>query len=525
MLGGSSAINLLAMVYPSRASIDTWARLGNRDWDWEHLLPYYWKFISYNKPSEQTAKDLGTDYFDESLQGRSGPIQGTFAEFHGPLSHAWLETFEALNLKVGEDQGAGNYLGGLSIQSAVDSKTMERSHAGSAYYEPIANRSNLHVFTETVVEKILLNTTDGGRTRATGVQISRNNKKETKLASREVLLCAGVFQSPQLLELSGIGSSQLLKSRGIDIAIDNPDVGENLQDHPVTGVSLEVADGVQTIDMIRDPEIMGKMMEAYATAKTGPLSAPTHSVAYLPVVQFISNDGRNELQQILKDSLASNIESHNQALPSEASQYASLRSMLEDPKQASGFIMTVPSQLHFEAETHQEIFAITEPGNYFCLMAALTNPFSRGNVHIASALPGDLPLVDPRYLTHPLDLELLARHLRYCLTITSTKPFADYFKPGGARLPQGLDASTTIDAAKEHCRRNLISNNHPCGTCSMLPLEAGGVVNDRLRVYGVEGLRVVDASIFPMIPAGNIQTTVYAVAERAADLIKQDQRS
>ena len=521
MLGGSSAINLLALVYPSKASIDTWAKLGNTGWDWEHLVPYYRKFLSFNVPSEQTAKNLGTDGIYNSLQGAAGPIQGTFAEFHGPLSHAWIKTFEALNLKVSEDLLSGSCLGGLSTQSSIDSKTLERSHAGSAYYEPIKNRSNLRLLTEATVEKIILRASEDGRVRATGVQVVRDGMTETYSASKEVLVCAGAFHSPQLLEFSGIGSPGLLRSKGLDVIVQNSNVGENLQDHPGTGICFEVADGVPTIDMIRDPQVIEMAMEAYTTAKTGPLSAPSHSGAYLPITEFQSAEGRNELQRILKNSLSDDSKSHDQAVPSEASQHVSLRSMLEDPKQASGLVVMVPSQFHFEKDSHQGIFGITDPHNYICLFTALTNPFSRGTVHIASASPGDLPLVDPRYLTHPMDIELLARHLRFSLTIASTKPLADYLKPDGARLPQRLDVST-LDAAKEHCRRNLITNNHPCGTCSMLPREKGGVVDDRLRVYGVDGLRVVDASIFPMIPAGNIQTTVYAVAERAADLIKQD---
>ena len=154
-------------------------------------------------------------------------------------------------------------------------------------------------------------------------------------------------------------------------------------------------------------------------------------------------------------------------------------------------------------------------------LISLAHPFSRGTVHVSSSSPRDPPVIDPRYLSHPLDVEILARHVRYIPTIASTQPLASYVKLNGHRLPRNSNIDT-LDAVKNHCRRNFITNNHPCGTCAMMPWNMGGVVDERLKVYGVKALRVVDASIFPMIPRGNIQSSVYAVAERAADLIKED---
>ena len=154
----------------------------------------------------------------------------------------------------------------------------------------------------------------------------------------------------------------------------------------------------------------------------------------------------------------------------------------------------------------------------------LSHPLSRGHTHISSPSVSSKPTIDPRYLSHPLDLEIFAQHLRFLETLVVTEPLASLLKPGGRRNPAfaviGRDGD--LETAKSFLRQATLSNWHPMGTCAMMPREKGGVVNERLIVYGTANLRVVDASIFPVTTRGNPQTTVYAVAERAADLIKED---
>ena len=517
VLGGSSAINVLALIYPSKSSIDAWSRLGNQGWDFDSLAPYYRKFHTFNRPSKQTAEALATDYIDEGVSGTSGPIQSSFPEFHGPLGKAWPETFKNLHFAMTTDPLSGQSTGGFSYLSSVDPKSWERSHAGSAYYAPVADRPNLHLLTDAYVEKVMIDQSESAVV-ATGVQFTYNGRSEVRKARNEVLLCAGVFQSPQILELSGIGSPKLLQSHGIDVKVENPHVGENMQDHPMSGMCFEVVEGLPTIDMIRDPSVIQGAIEAYQSARAGPLTSAFHSIASLPVVEFLSGKGKEELTQLLDTHIP--IHSSSQT-DSQKAQHTILRSILESPSHGSVVIGMGASQLHFPASLQKDIYAITDPANYACFLVSLAHPFSRGSVHINSASPSAKPTIDPRYLSHPLDLEIFARHVRYIPTIAATEPLASLLKEGGKRLPEGMDIST-LDAARDHVRRNLITNNHPCGTCAMLPREAHGVVDDRLKVYGVKRLRVVDASIFPMIPRGNIQSSVYAVAEKAADLIKED---
>lgn len=491
--------------------------MGNQGWDFEALAPYYRKFHTFNRPSKETEKALATDYIDKELSGKAGPIQASFPEFHGPLGKAWPETFKNLDFAMTTDPLSGQSSGGFSYLSSVDPKTWERSYAGSAYYAPVADRPNLHLLTDSLVEKIVLDKS-GSDVVATGVKFTRDGKSEVRKARKEVLLCAGVFQSPQLLELSGIGSPKLLQTHKIDTVVENRNVGENLQDHPMSGMSFEVVDGLPTIDMIRDPAVIQGAIEAYQSARAGPLTSGFHSVASLPVVEFLSEKGKAELTQLL------DAHTHTPMLSQYASlstQHAILRSILESPSDGSVIIGMGASQLHFHASLQKDIYAITDPANYISFLVALAHPYSRGTVHIASPSASDPPTIDPRYLSHPLDLEILTRQVRYVPTIAATQPLASLIKEGGEFLPKGMDIST-LYAAKEHVKRNLITNNHPCGTCAMLPREGGGVVDERLKVHGVKKLRIIDASIFPMIPRGNIQSSVYAVAEKAADLIKED---
>ena len=488
--------------------------MGNKGWDFDTLSPYYRKFHTFNPPSKETEGDLATGYINEEFAATSGPIQASFPEVHGPLGKAWPETFKNLGFAMTTDPLSGQSTGGFSYLSSV-TKTRERSHAGAAYYAPVADRPNLHLLTESLVEKIILEKSGSGVV-ATGVQFLRNGRSEVRKATSEVLLCAGAFQSPQILELSGIGPPKLLQSYGIDIVVENPNVGENLQDHALSGMCFEVIDGLPTRDMTRDPAVIQGAMEVYHSSRAGPLASSTHSIASLPVVEFLSEKGKSELTQLLDTYTQSPSPSQP---ASQSTQPAILRSILESPSDGSVIIGMGGSQLHFHASLQKDIYAITDPKNYISFLVALAHPYSRGTVHIGSASPSTPPTIDPRYLSHPLDVEILARHIRYVPNIAKTEPLASLVKEGGKRLPEEMDIGT-LSAAKEHVKRNLITNNHPCGTCAMLPMEKGGVVDERLKVYGVENLRVVDASVFPMIPRGNIQSSVYAVAERAADLIK-----
>ena len=174
-----------------------------------------------------------------------------------------------------------------------------------------------------------------------------------------------------------------------------------------------------------------------------------------------------------------------------------------------------------EAFNTSALFGTTEPSNYFTFFSVLEHPFSRGSVHITSSNPLDYPAIDPNYLSHPLDTYVVGQGLLHIQQVAQTAPLSTHLKDGGTVYQPGfykLDQSNVEDFVK----KGFASEYHPMGTCSMLPRHEGGVVDEKLKVYGTENVRVVDASIFPLAVRGNLQTLVYAVAERAAEFVKMD---
>jgi choline dehydrogenase-like flavoprotein len=268
---------------------------------------------------------------------------------------------------------------------------------------------------------------------------------------------------------------------------------------------------------MRDPNIVQAVLQQYMTSKTGPLVGIPVSVTMLPLVDSNGRVSHDEIAELIKQYLK------DEELPIwQQKQYKLLGKQILGPKEAAGYAMMLPLQLNISSGRTEmkDLLAPTNPKNYITIMAVNNHPFSRGVCHIRSADPKDKPMLDPRYLSHPLDLEILARQTQYIETIVQTEPFASLLKPSG-RLPEHNKAET-LDAAKEIVKERLLSTFHPVGTCAMMPKEIGGVVDSRLKVYGVQNLRVVDASVFPLETLGNIQATVYAVAEKAADLMKED---
>ncbi|KAK1984481.1 hypothetical protein LZ30DRAFT_586110 [Colletotrichum cereale] len=515
MLGGSSALNFMMVVYPSKGILDTWGALGNDGWNFDALAPYFRKFGT-DHPPPQSAKDaVGLGYQDEKFSGK-GPVQVSYGEGYNSTNTAWMRTFNELGFGMTGDPRSGKAFGAFQNPCSIDPETKTRSFSASAYYTPeVAKRPNLVVLTETVVKKIIFDNS-GGDVSATGVQIVTKDGQEKTVSARvEVVLSAGTFHTPQLLELSGIGGRELLESHGIPVVIDNPNVGENVQDHPLVCQSFEVDDGVPSGDVLRDGNVLNAVVGQYQATRGGPLGQSTLSSAYLPVA-----DNNGLLSRDAKKSLFDAHKAH-----SGTASGTLIRSLIESSDEPSSQYLLFPSQITINdhpANMAEYIFP-TRPENYITVMTILNHPFSRGTVHITSPDVAVLPAWDPKYNSNPLDLELLARNVQFVERIVGTEPFSSLLKPGGQRLPdlKGDD----LEDAKEIVRQRQISVFHVAGSCAMLPRGQGGVVDERLHVYGVKSLRVVDASIFPVEPLGNIQSTVYAVAERAADMIKEDRRA
>lgn len=434
-----------------------------------------------------------------------------------------MKTFEALGYKMPSDPITGEHSGVFQNPLSVDNGV--RAYSASAYYnDSVSKRPNLRLLTNTLVEKIVLEKfkDDQGQRTATGVQYTNASGTKTIHARKEVIVACGAVKSPQLLELSGIGDKQLLSRHGIEAVVNNPNVGENLQDHLLASISFEIADEQISGDVMRDPKLVEAVLKQYQETRKGPLSGTPLSFAYTPLVGQNGTIPRPEVEELLRESLDK--VSYNSPTPSLPQQYNILRRQLLNPSESTIEFMYIPLQLNGNPDggvtDMTKLFGKAHDGNYITLVTMLMHPFSRGQIHITSADARAQPLVDPRYLEHPLDMEMLARAIRFVKTIAKTEPLAGMLKPGGRQVPSVADGGDELEEAKRIVRERMFTAFHPSGTCAMLPREQGGVVDSQLRVYGTKNVRVVDASIFPIEPLGHVQSTVYAVAEKAADLIK-----
>jgi len=509
MLGGSSALNYMMLLYPSRGIIDAWQALGNDGWGFDSLAPYYRKFTTVHAPPQAARDVVGLTYRDESIESGDGPIQVSYSEGYGVTNGAWLKSFSELGLEASTDPRHGNAVGAFQNPATIDPATKTRSYAATGYYNAnVAARPNLVVMTDSLVSRILFNTTQTEPV-ATGVEIVDNDGKKTEVfVSSEVILAAGALQSPQILELSGIGGSELLQKHGILVLVDNPNVGENMHDHPIVCQSFEVNDGVPSADRLRDPQVLQALMQMYQTNAAGPLGQSNLTGAFTPLV-----DSSGVLSPAATESLFS---AHASSSPGNDLVLSLLKSSSTPALQ----FLLFPTQVNIPQDSSPPP---SQPENFITVMTALSHPFSRGSVHITSGDVSVLPAWDPQYNSHPLDLDILAHGVQFVERIISPSlPFGQLLKPNGKRLPPLTPSPEPddLETAREIVRQQQISMFHVSGSCAMLPREKGGVVDSRLRVYGTKGLRVVDASVFPLEPSGNIQSTVYAVAERAADLIR-----
>lgn len=270
--------------------------------------------------------------------------------------------------------------------------------------------------------------------------------------------------------------------------------------------SYEVIPGITTLDNFTDPDYFNAAYEQYIANATGPLATNGASSGLLSCPQIGCGD-------LIPPGNFSNISPGLKAQYTLLSKYFHSEAVTQE--------LTVPGGMSPQyANDTTKLFTTPLPGNFLTLLGVLEHPYSRGSIHINAADVRVYPNIDPRYLSHPFDLKVLSRIAFHLQKIAKTAPLSDFLKGNGTVFQPGyyeLNESNVEDWVK----KNLQSEYHPAGTCAMLPRDKGGVVDEQFRVYGVDGLRVVDASVFLMMPRGNLQTLVYAVAERAADFVKR----
>jgi|TARA_B110000305_G_scaffold166260_1_gene183844 choline dehydrogenase len=450
LLGGSSSINGLVFVRGQKLDYDTWAQMGNTGWSYDDVLPFFKKMENYQgKKSE--------------LRGDNGPLKVSEVSDRNPIYNALFESSESLGIPFNEDYNGDEQEGIGYTQTTIFNG--ERMSAEVAYLKPIKSRTNLTISSNSLVTKLLFD----GKT-CIGVEVKNKNKIFSYNASKEVILCGGAINSPQILELSGVGNPEILEENNITPIHKLMGVGENLRDHLAPRIVYKVIKpGVAYNDKARGFNLL-KQIANYIFKKDGFLTLPS-----APVVGFFKT--RQEL-----------------ASPDIQVHFIPYKVVLNNGKRTLG----------------------KEPG-ITCTINQ-NRPESKGSIHIKSNSPEEHPSIKFNFLSNQLDKDTLVAGVKLIRKIMQSLPMKEFCDD---EIQPGMEFSSDQDIL-QYIKDKAETVYHPVGTCKM-GFDENAVVDKNLKVHGIKGLRIADASIMPTLISGNTNAACMMIGERCADFIINSQ--
>jgi 4-pyridoxate dehydrogenase len=450
VIGGSSSINAMGYVRGNRGDYDRWAKSGLTEWSYAHALPYF---------RRQESWEGGANAY----RGGDGPMLTRFARFVDPLNIAYMAAAQDAGFPLTDDYNGAQQEGFGHSQTTIHNGL--RFSGADAYLRPALPRSNLTLETRAFANRVVF---EGNR--AIGIEYERDGEALVARADREVLLCGGVINSPQLLMLSGIGAPDELQAHGIPVKVPLPGVGKNLQDHLSVGIEFRRREPGPFYRMMRLDRIAVELGKAYFFG--------TGSATELPggCMGFIKTDPGLDMPDI---------QMLFRAIPLGAGPYL--------PPFKSSY------------------------ADGFGTRAVLLRPESRGYLRLTSGNPRAAIAIHQNFLATGSDWQTLRAGMRRLRDICKQAPLKP-FVAGEVSPGAGKDSDAELDA---HIRATAATAHHPLGTCKMgVDADETAVVDPELQVRGVEGLRVVDAAVMPDLVGGNINAAVVMIAEKASDLIR-----
>lgn len=450
VVGGSSSINGLVFIRGHHEGFDDWAAQGATRWSFKDLLPHFKELENYTG---------GDDYF----RGRDGELSVSNLRNDNLACAAWVKAAQEYGLPFNSDFNGATTLGVGSYQLSISKRF--RASAAAAFLKPVLQRPNLTLQTKAHVSKVIIK-----QGRAIGVEWITDGQRHSAMAGSEVVLSAGSLQSPQILQLSGVGAASLLQRHGIDVVADSPEVGENLQDHYQMRMVVKLKQKLSLNDDVRNPFRLAKMGLDWMLKGTGPLTVGAGQVGGGACTQYATG-GRPDIQF---NVMPLSVDKPGTPL-----------------HKYSGFTSSV-WQCH---------------------------PESRGSVAIQSDDPYQQPKITPNYLSAKKDRDVMVDGIKILRNINTQPAFRDLWDvemvPGG---------QTQTDAEiLDSIRNGGGTVFHPVGTCRM-GSDDRSVVDPELRVRGVDGLRVIDASVMPSITSANTNASALVIGQKGAAMMQHNSR-
>ncbi|KXX82172.1 Pyranose dehydrogenase [Madurella mycetomatis] len=507
VLGGSSAVNGMQVVRGQREDYDRWGSyFGKRsEWSWDGLLPYFQKAWNFHPPSAELASEFDMKY-DARYWGNTSGVHASFPTFTWPFLKTEMAAFGDIpGVNYPSDSGSGE-TGAYWHPSSVDPSVMLRSFARPGHWDGIeAARPNYHTLTGHKVLKVLFQGKRAKEVLFVPAGATDQSEAQTVKAKKEIILAAGAIHTPQVLQASGVGPRKFLKDAGVHVVVDSPGVGSNFQDQPfqiAPSFNLSLFNVHPDVtDMFVNQTFIAEAQAQFDANRTGPMtiaSGNCGSWLSLPVIAPTTFEDIARRYEAQDPAAYLPPGTHRTVIAGYQAQKAAIaKAMRSRDSAAYNFFLR----------------GSFEEGSIVYL-----HPLSRGTVNINPADPFfSPPDVDYRALSNPADLDVLVEFTHFTRRFFTETRLKDY---GPVELRPG--ANVTTPEQIEEWLRGVMNPScfHPIGTAAMLPRKLGGVVDEKLLVYGVKGLSVIDASIMPEFPGSYTQQTVYAIAEKAADLIK-----